>query len=66
MRGLADYGYADLAAQLADAAIENAMAQCLNERYHADTGAPIGVANYAFACAYLSMMTDGLSRKYSL
>ena len=64
VRGLADYGFHDLAADLADRAVDNAMRHGLPERYHADTGEPLGLPDYAFGCAILSLMADGLTRNY--
>jgi glycogen debranching enzyme len=66
VRGLADYGFQDLASEIADRTVANAMRNGLPERYHSDTGEPLGLRDYAFGCAVLSMLADGLTRTYRM
>ncbi|MGI8905867.1 MAG: MGH1-like glycoside hydrolase domain-containing protein [Candidatus Sumerlaeaceae bacterium] len=59
--GLAKYGYHDLAAVICDRTIRNAIAYGINERYHPDTGKPLGVSNLGMSATVVTMMLDGLS-----
>lgn len=64
--GLAEYGYKDLAAELADKTIANAIVNGVSEHYHAVTGKPLGVAYLGMTCTLVTMMLDGLSTKHHL
>jgi glycogen debranching enzyme len=64
--GLARYGHHDLAAEFCDKIIDNAMTRGLNEHYHCDTGEPLGVPDLNMSCTLITMMLDGLSRKFVL
>ena len=64
--GLARYGYHELAAHFCDTIIANAMKQGVSEYYHCDTGAPLGVPNLNMSCTLVTMMLDGLSRRFVL
>jgi len=56
--GLRDYGYNKLSEKIAAATVENVIRNGLNERYHPDTGAPVGVANLGMACTAVTMLFD--------
>jgi putative isomerase len=64
--GLASYGHRDLAADIADKTIANAMNNGINERYDSVSGKPLGVECLGMTCTILTMMLDGLSRSYRL
>ena len=63
--GLARYGYKDLAANLADRTIANAIKNGISEHYDAVSGKPLGVTFLGMSCTIATLMLDGLSRKYS-
>jgi glycogen debranching enzyme len=62
--GLAGYGYKDLAAKIVDATVANAIKVGINERYDSVSGKPTGVPGLGMSCTVLTMLLDGLSRKY--
>jgi putative isomerase len=64
--GLAAYGHTELAAKIADANVENAIKNGLNEHYDSISGKPLGVKDYCMAATIATMMLDGLTRKYTL
>lgn len=59
--GLVRYGYRKLAADICDRTIRNAMKHGINERYHPDTGKPLGVPHLGMSATVVTMMLDGLS-----
>lgn len=64
--GLADYGYTDLAADIADKTVANAIKNGINEHYDSVSGRPLGVKDYCMSSTLVTMMLDGLTRKYKL
>jgi hypothetical protein len=63
--GLRDYGYADLAGEITTRFLENAMKNGLSECYHPDSGAPLRARTNDFGAAVVTMLVDGLSKKYA-
>ena len=64
--GLADYGYKDLAADICDKTITNAIKNGISERYDSMTGDKLGVPYLGMTCTIVTMMLDGLCRKHTL
>jgi len=64
--GLADYGHQDLAADIADKTVGNAIQNGISEHYDSISGAPLGVRDYCMSCTLVTMMLDGLTRKHEL
>jgi glycogen debranching enzyme len=64
--GLAAYGHKDLAADIADKTIANAIKNGISEHYDSISGKPLGVRDYCMSSTLVTMMLDGLSRKYAL
>lgn len=64
--GLAAYGHTDLAADIADKTIGNALKNGINEHYDSVSGKALGVPDYCMSSTLVTMMLDGLSRKYQL
>jgi len=64
--GLADYRCTDLAASIADKTIGNAIKHGISERYDSLSGRPLGVRDYCMSSTLVTMMLDGLTRKYGL
>lgn len=64
--GLAAYGHKDLAADIADKTIANAIQNGISEHYDSVTGKALGVPDYCMSCTLVTMMLDGLSGKYRL
>jgi hypothetical protein len=64
--GLAAYGHHQLAADIADKTIANAVAHGLSEHYDSVTGKALGVPDYSMCAAMVAMMLDGLTRKHRL
>ena len=64
--GLADYGQKDLAAIIADKTIVNAIENGISEHYDSISGKPLGVRDYCMSSTLVTMMLDGLTRKYEL
>jgi putative isomerase len=64
--GLAAYGHADLAADIADKTIANAIKNGISEHYDSMSGSPLGVRDYCMSCTLVTMMLDGLTRKHEL
>ena len=64
--GLADYGQEDLAAIIADKTIANAIENGISEHYDSISGKPLGVRDYCMSSTLVTMMLDGLTRKYEL
>jgi putative isomerase len=64
--GLAAYGHTDLAAEIADKTVANAIRQGINEHYDSLSGKPLGVPDYCMSSTLVTMMLDGLTRKHRL
>lgn len=64
--GLAAYGHTDLAADITDKTIGNALKNGINEHYDSVSGKALGVPDYCMSSTLVTMMLDGLSRKYQL
>ena len=64
--GLADYGYKDLAADIADKTVANAIKNGISERYDAISGKALGVEYLGMTCTLVTMMLDRLCRKHRL
>jgi glycogen debranching enzyme len=64
--GLAAYGHADLAADIADKTVANAIRNGISEHYDAVSGKPLGVPDYCMSCTLVTMMLDGLSQRHTL
>ena len=64
--GLADYGHTDLAADIADKTITNAIRNGISEHYDSVTGQPLGVRDYCMSCTLVTMMLDGLTREHKV
>ncbi len=64
--GLAAYGYKDLAADIADKTVANAIKNGISERYDSVSGKRLGVEYLGMTCTVVTMMLDGLCRKHKL
>ena len=64
--GLAAYGHEDLAADIADRTVANALRNGINEHYDSVSGKGLGVPDYCMSSTILTMMLDGLTRKHQL
>ncbi len=64
--GLAAYGHEDLAADIADKTIANAIKNGISEHYDSVSGKALGVPDYCMSCTLVTMMLDGLTRKHRL
>lgn len=64
--GLAAYGHQDLAADIADKTIANAINHGISEHYDSVSGRGLGVPDYCMSCTLVTMMLDGLAKKHSL
>jgi putative isomerase len=64
--GLAAYGHADLAADISDKTIANAITNGISEHYDSISGKPLGVEDYCMSGTLVTMMLDGLSHKHTL
>ena len=64
--GLARYGYRELAAEIADKTVANAIKNGISEHYDAMTGKPLGVPYIGMCCTIVTMMLDGLCRQHQL
>jgi putative isomerase len=64
--GLAAYGYTELAADVADKTIANALKNGVHERYEALTGKGLGVDFLGMSGTIVTLMLDGLSKKHRL
>jgi putative isomerase len=64
--GLAAYGHADLAADIADKTVANALRNGISEHYDAVSGKPLGVPDYCMSCTLVTLMLDGLTRMHAL
>jgi putative isomerase len=64
--GLATYGHADLAADIADKTIANAIKNGISEHYDSISGQPLGVEDYCMSSTLVTMMLDGLAQQFEL
>ena len=64
--GLAAYGHKDLAADIADKTIANAIKNGINEHYDSISGKPLGVKDYCMSSTLVTMMLDGIAQKHKL
>jgi glycogen debranching enzyme len=64
--GLAAYGHQDLAADIADKTIANAIKNGISEHYDSISGRPLGVRDYCMSSTLVTMMLDRLTRKHQL
>ena len=64
--GLAAYGHKELAADIADKTVANALKNGISEHYDSVTGKPLGVSYLGMSCTVVTMMLDGLCEKYRL
>lgn len=64
--GLAAYGHKELAADIADKTIANAIKNGISEHYDSVTGKPLGVPDYCMSSTLVTLMLDGLSKTHTL
>jgi glycogen debranching enzyme len=64
--GLAQYGHKNLAAEIADKTVANALKNGISERYDSVSGKALGVPWLGMTCTILTMMLDGLCQKHQL
>jgi putative isomerase len=64
--GLAHYGHHELAADIADKTVANAIKNGISEHYDSISGKPLGVRDYCMSSTLVTMMLDGLTRKHTL
>jgi glycogen debranching enzyme len=64
--GFALRGYRQIAADIADKTVANALRNGISEHYDSLTGKPLGVPYLGMSCTILTLMLDGLSRQYTL
>jgi putative isomerase len=64
--GFAQQGYRQIAAEIADKTIANALKHGLSEHYDSNTGQPLGVPDLGMTCTILTLMLDGLSSRHKL
>ena len=64
--GLASYGHKDLAADIADKTIANAIRNGISEHYDSVSGKGLGVADYCMSATLVTMMLDQLTQRHML
>ena len=64
--GFANYGYRQIAANIADKTVANALKNGISEHYDSMTGKPLGVPYNGMTCTVLTLMLDALSSQYTL
>jgi len=64
--GFAHYGYRQIAANIADKTVANALKNGISEHYDSMTGKPLGVPYNGMTCTVLTLMLDALSSRYTL
>ena len=64
--GFAQHGYRQIAAEIADKTIANALKNGISEHYDSITGKPLGVPYLGMTCTVLTLMLDGLSSRHKL
>jgi putative isomerase len=62
--GLAGYGHTDLASEIADKTIDNALVNGIAEHYDSVSGKPLGVDYLGMTCTILTMMLDRHAGKH--
>jgi len=62
--GLAAYGHKDLAAEITDKTVANAIKQGISEHYDSVSGTPLGIKDYCMSCTLVTMMLDGLTKRH--
>ena len=65
-KGLAAYGYTDLAADISDKTVANAIQHGISEHYDSMSGKTLGVDFLGMTCTVVTMMLDGLCREHKL
>ena len=64
--GLAAYGHKELAADICDKTIANAIKNGISEHYDSVTGKALGVSDYCMSSTLVTMMLDGLAKEHRL
>jgi putative isomerase len=64
--GLAAYGHKELAADICDKTIANAIRNGISEHYDSVTGKALGVPDYCMSSTLVTMMLDGLAKEHRL
>jgi putative isomerase len=64
--GLASYGHKELAADISDKTIANAIKNGISEHYDSVSGKPLGIRDYCMSSTLVTIMLDGLSQKHKL
>jgi len=64
--GLASYGHKDLAADIADKTLANAIKNGISEHYDCVSGKGLGVADYCMSATLITMMLDQLAQRHTL
>jgi len=64
--GLAAYGHTELAADIADKTVANAIENGIYEHYNSETGGGLGIEDYCMSSTLVALMLDGLTEKYQL
>ncbi|MDR0725148.1 MAG: hypothetical protein LBF59_03955 [Prevotellaceae bacterium] len=64
--GLKAYGFDDLAADIADKTIELSLRHGVSERHDSQTGKALGVNFLGMSCTVVTLMLEGISKKYVL
>ena len=64
--GFARHGHREIAADIADKTVANALKNGINEHYDSLTGKPLGVPYNGMTCTVLTLMLDGLTRQHRL
>ena len=65
-KGLAAYGHTELASDIADKTVANAIKNGISEHYDSISGQTLGVDFLGMTCTVVTMMLDGLCRKHAL
>jgi putative isomerase len=65
-KGLKAYGFDELAANIADKTIENSLKNGVSEHHNSQTGEPLGVGYLGMSCTVVTLMLEGISKKYKL
>jgi putative isomerase len=64
--GFALNGHPNIAADIADKTVANALKNGINEHYDSISGMPLGVPYNGMTCTIVTMMLDGLTNRYKL
>jgi len=64
--GFADYGFKEIAADIADKTVANAIKNGIHEHYDSVTGKGLGIEDYCMSSTIGTMMLDGLTEKYTV